>query len=111
MKVFGITEYSEPSTDATSKYTIKLDGLPTVAQVFSQILDDKRSWGYIGIKRSNAPIFGFNALEYANGKLKETNEESLCAFWNNIMNWRVTKMEGSGGWSRNDFLLTITSED
>lgn len=106
MNSFKIVEYGPTGGDQCSPYYIEVSPGVTVGDVVEDILSNKDEWGIICIEQKD----NNHAIEYKYGELLKNNvskEEQY--FWNNLVDWKVVKMRGSGGWSNSDYWLTIQS--
>lgn len=109
MNSFRIIGDEQELGDETKKYLISISPTATVKEVVEDILSRKDKWGFIGIKDKKEPFHGAHSFEYRYGiNEKIPAEEEL--FWREIMNCRVLNIEGSGGWSRDDFQFVIEKE-
>lgn len=109
-KAFEIIGYGKTGSDCTSEYILKLDEMALVRDVIKQILENKREWGYIGIKSIKDDNFGLHAFEYKYGNIqKESMSDNEKYFWRCIENYQVISIEGSGGWTRSDYKIEIQS--
>ena len=95
--------YGKTGGGETSPYYIDILAPITVKEVIESQLKDDREWGDFRIitkKTNNIYDNSTVWIEYRHGKLlNEIPEEYANKF--------VTKMGGSGGWSRSDFTMWI----
>ena len=94
-------KYGKDFGDSTNEYLIATT-CKTVRDFISEWLSTQpKEWGYFGIKSDKNVFVGFPNCEYRYGKIvtKEFNEE--------ILNRTILKIEGSGGWSRSDFIFVL----
>ncbi|MCD8435849.1 hypothetical protein LNJ03_11150 [Tenacibaculum dicentrarchi] len=89
-KIFG---------DETAGYKVMLDKGYTVETFIKEVLTRKNEWGYIGV--DSGAIFGSPNCEFKNGVL-------IGNLPDNIMNNKIISIRANGGWSRMDYLLTIS---
>lgn len=94
-----------PFGDCTSMYDVVVDKKLTLNELIDEILKRTNEWGYIGIKNDyySSP-FGHPKCEYNYGVLKSVREE---VFTHEQLNSIVHNIDGYGGWSRMDYLITL----
>lgn len=87
-------------SDCTGSYIVTISKPMTVREFVDELLIKYSSeWGYIGIYKQGE-IFGNPSLEYKHGKL-------LSLLPNEYLDKEIERVDGSGGWSRSDFILHI----
>ena len=109
MNSFRIIGDEQELGDETAKYIITVSPTATVKDVLEDILSRKDKWGFIGIKDKKEPFRGAHSFEYRYGSNEKIPAEEEL-FWKEIMDCRVLNIEGSGGWSRDDFQLVIAKK-
>jgi hypothetical protein len=91
-------------SDCTGPYDVIFTEGMTVRQFIDEMLTEHKSeWGYIGIDKPGS-IFGKPCIEYSHGELKGQSMPE------EYMDKVITKVKGSGGWSRSDFQLVLEEE-
>ena len=109
MNSFEIVRHGPCGGDQCSPYYIEVSPSATVKDVIEDILSNKNEWGSISIERENWRDNN-HEIEYKYGKLlKDKISEEEKYFWNNLLDWKVVGMNGSGGWSNSDYWLRIQS--
>ena len=94
--------------DCTASYEVKFPKEYTVRQFVNEIITNHKSdWGFIGIAcrktkhtRFTDLINGFPRCSYDHSELTE-------ALPDYVMDKKIIKITGDGGWTRMDYLLTI----
>ena len=90
-------------SDCTGPYDITISLPMTVGEFISELLETyPDEWGYIGIynKYKNLEVFGDPYCEYRDGKLLSTLPEDY-------MDMQIESVNGSGGWTRSDYILHV----
>lgn len=92
-------------SDCTGPYDVEISKPMTVRQFINELLTDyPREWGYVGIYSEGA-IFGEPRCEYSHGAL------STPPLPESYLDKQIDSVDGSGGWSRSDFILHLVGDD
>lgn len=110
--MFEYIYVSEESSDCTRNYELKFDGLYTVQEFVNHILTKRtKDWGTITVTlesgefgRQNAPV---GCLEYFRGKIKDGK---LPDNWDALRGLKIVSAKGWGGWSRADYVPTVSDK-
>lgn len=87
-----------PGGDCTAPYTVVYDGAMTVREfIETWVKENPDEWGGFKIVNGSALLEG---CSYSRGRIGMLPNES-------ILNRYIKEVNGSGGWSRSDFVLTI----
>lgn len=90
-------------SDCTGPYSVSISKPMTVREFINELLSTyPGEWGYIGIYKYGT-IFGDPYCEYWHGKL-------LYSLPDEYLDRKIEQVDGSGGWSRSDFLLKVEGE-
>ena len=92
-------DYVQSYSDDTYKYAMSFPDEMTVGEFIEEWLKNKNEWGYFEVCGSS--IFLEPKCEYANGKIKG---DPLPEY---LLTAPIIEVQGSGGWSRSDFLFLI----
>ena len=87
-------------SDCTGPYDVTLYGKPTVKDFLNQLLEERREWGYIRIYNKKEKKKSYY-ISYSHGNVDNYDIPD------SIMNAKIVMADGSGGWSRSDFTLTV----
>lgn len=94
--------YGQDKGDCTCDYFIDTDAVTVRDFIDEWLIRNKGDWGYFGIKNPEKPsIFGEPCCEYRCGQIIT---EPLP---NRLLNKKIKKVTGSGGYSRSDFLFEV----
>ena len=93
-------EYGKPCGDCTNVYKITIPPEMTVREFIEEWLTKTSEWGYFGISAPNT-IFGDPLCEYAYGEIKGK------PLPDEVLDKKIVKAIGSGGWSRSDFKFVV----
>lgn len=91
-------KYGATGGDCTCLYYITLLRDCTVKEFIEECLKDKNEWGDFGIYKEHN-IFGEPRCKYIYGEL------ITAPFPENILNSKIKRATGSGGWTNSDFLF------
>ena len=87
-------------SDCTGPYEVKISKPMKVREFIDEILSTyPHEWGYIGIYKERT-FFGEPCCEYKWGEL-------LYKLPKEYLDKEIESVDGSGGWSRSDYLLHI----
>ena len=87
-------------SDCTGPYFVSISKPMTVREFINELLSTyPKEWGYIGIYKPKT-FYGDPCCEYSHGKL-------LYSLPDKCLDQKIEQVEGSGGWSRSDFLLKV----
>ncbi|MCD8401441.1 hypothetical protein G1K52_11810 [Tenacibaculum finnmarkense] len=97
--MFKFKKNTKTFRDETAGYCVILSKDYTVGSFVEEVLTYKNEWGYIGV--DSGAIFGSPNCEFKNGVL-------IGNLPNDIMCKKIISVRANGGWSRMDYLLTIS---
>lgn len=100
--MFELKQTGEERGDCTAPYAVILDKPYTVQDFVNTVLERTEDWGYIGIDDHKNWSNGTPNCEYRWGNLKTRMPEE-------IMDKPIKSVKADGGWSRMDYLLTLSA--
>ena len=105
MKYIKCTGSGPMGGDCTSSYSFEVidkNNLPTVGQIVEDALSNKGEWGRIEIPEiKDSEGWSGICVGYQNGKLNGANFEP------SVLERKVKRVSGHGGWSAMDYTLTL----
>lgn len=97
----------KPYSDMTFDYHVTTDN-KTVGEFIDEFLRVcNKEWGYFGIyeKQNRTSVFGNPQCEYSYGKI------TTDPLPKKYLDKEIIEVQGSGGWSRSDFLFIVDRSD
>lgn len=99
-------EYGKGYSDQTFEYKITIRKPMTVGEFIKEWMTERPDeWGYFGIYDDGRTIFGNPKCEYSDGKI------ITDPIPDEYINAEIAEVNGSGGWTRSDFIFKPTKEE